>query len=103
MTLDKTFQSFWNKYSVQTHPRVKVIDWFILFLVAIMSVQFFYRIIVGDDFPKNAFLTGLFCPLGVIVLLLELRKEGEKKNFRKLGEFFIACLVLFLVSINFVG
>ncbi len=67
-----------------------------------MSVQFFYRIVVGDDFPKNAFLTGMFCPLGVVVLLLELRKD-EKKNFRKLAEFFVATLVLFVVSINFVG
>jgi hypothetical protein len=67
-----------------------------------MSVQFFYRLVVGDDFPKNAFITGMFAPLGVIVLLLELRKS-ETKNFRKLGEFFIACLVLFIVSINFVG
>ena len=49
-----------------------------------MSVQYFYRLIVGDDFPKNAFLTGMFAPLGVIVLLLELRKS-DKKNLRKLG------------------
>jgi hypothetical protein len=68
-----------------------------------MSIQFFYRMVVGDDFPKNAFLVGMFCPLGVIVLLLEMRKAGNKKNFRKLGEFFVASLVLFLVSINFVG
>jgi len=68
-----------------------------------MSIQFFYRLVVGDDFPKNAFITGMFTPLGVIVLLLELRKSGEKQNFRKLGEFFVASLVLFLVSINFVG
>jgi hypothetical protein len=80
-----------------------VIVWFVLFLIAIMSIQFFYRIVVGDDFPKNAFITGMFTPLGVIVLLLEMRKSGEKKNFRKLGEFFVACLVLFLVAINFVG
>ena len=68
-----------------------------------MSLQFFYRVVVGDDFPKNAFIIGMFAPVGVIVLLLEMRKSGEKKNFRKLGEFFIASLVLFLVSINFVG
>ncbi len=59
--------------------------------------------IVGDDFPKNAFLTSMFCPVGVIVLLLEMRKNGGKRNFRKLAEFFVAALVLFVVSINFVG
>lgn len=85
MTLDKTVQNFWAQYSNETHPRVKVIDWFILFLVAIMSIQFFYRMVVGDDFPKNAFLAGMFCPIGIIILLLEMRKNGGKKNFRKLG------------------
>ena len=76
MSLDKTLINFWNKYSVETHPRVKLIDWFILFLITIMGVQFFYRIVVADDFPKNAFLVGMFAPLGVIVLLVELRKSG---------------------------
>jgi hypothetical protein len=76
MSLDKTLQTFLNKYSTETHPRVKVIDWFVLFLISIMAIQFFYRLVVGDDFPKNAFLTGMFCPLGVIVLLLEMRKSG---------------------------
>jgi hypothetical protein len=62
-----------------------MIDWFIVFLTAIIFVQFFYRMVVGDDFPKNAYLTSLFCPLGVIILLLEMRKSGERKNFRKLA------------------
>ena len=92
---------FWEKYSSETPSRVKLIDWFILYLVTVMGTQFFYRMVVGDDFPKNAFLTGMFCPLGVIVLLITIRQE--KKDYRKLGEFFLACLVLFIVSINFIG
>ena len=67
----------------------------------IIKAQLFYRVVVGDDFPRNAFVSGIFCPLGVIVLLVILRGEGL--NFRRLGEFFVACLVLFLVSINFAG
>lgn len=92
---------FWKKYSAETSPRVKLIDWFTIFLLAVIGAQFFYRIVVGDDFPKNAFLTGIFCPLGVIILLVTIRQE--EKDYRKLGEFFLACLVLFIVSINFVG
>lgn len=92
---------FWKKYSAETSERVKLIDWFTVFLLSVIGVQFFYRIVVGDDFPKNAFLTGMFCPLGVIILLVTIREE--KKDYRKLAEFFVACLVLFLVSINFVG
>jgi hypothetical protein len=65
---------FWEKYSKETPCRIKLIDWFTLYLIAVIGVQFFYRIVVGDDFPKNAFLTGIFCPLGVIVLLITIRQ-----------------------------
>ena len=92
---------FWRVYSAETSERVKLIDWFILFLVTLMGLQFFYRLVVGDDFPKNAFLTGMFCPLGIVVLLVNIR--SEKKDYRQLAEFFLAALVLFLVSINFLG
>ncbi len=74
-----------------------------LFLAALMAVQVFYVFVVGDDFPRNAAITGIFAPGGVMILLAELRKSGEKKNFRKLAEFFLASLVLFVVSINFIG
>jgi hypothetical protein len=74
---------FWKKYSGETSERVKLIDWFTIFLVAIIGVQFFYRMVVGDDFPKNAFLTGIFCPLGVIILLVTIRQD--EKDYRKLG------------------
>lgn len=76
-------ESFWKKYSSETPARIKLVDWFVLYLIAVMGVQFFYRMVVGDDFPKNAFLTGMFCPLGVIILLMTIREE--KKNYRKLG------------------
>jgi oligosaccharyltransferase complex subunit epsilon len=92
---------FWEKYSSETPSRIKLIDWLVVYLLSVIGVQFFYRVVVGDDFPKNAFLTGIFCPLGVIILLITIRQE--KKDYRKLGEFFLACLVLFLVSINFMG
>lgn len=74
---------FWKKYSAETSERVKLIDWFIIFLLSVIGVQFFYRIVVGDDFPKNAFLTGIFCPLGVIILLVTIRQD--QKDYRKLG------------------
>ena len=42
-------ESFWKKYSQETSERVRIIDWFILYLIAVIAVQFFYRIIVGDE------------------------------------------------------
>jgi hypothetical protein len=74
---------FWKKYSAETSERVKLIDWFTIFLLSVIGAQFFYRIVVGDDFPKNAFLTGVFCPLGVIILLVTIRQD--QKDYRKLG------------------
>ena len=43
---------------------------------SLIGLQLFYRFVVGDDFPRNAFVSGLFCPLGVIVLLVVLRSRG---------------------------
>ena len=74
-----------------------------LYLAAIIAVQIFYIFVVGDDFPRNAAITGIFAPGGIIILLAEMRKSGEKKHLRKLAEFFIASLVLFVVTINFIG
>lgn len=70
-----SLSDFWRKYSSESSPRVKLIDWFSVFLTSLIAVQFFYRLVVGDDFPKNAFLTGVFCPLGVIILLMSIRQN----------------------------
>ena len=72
-----------KKYLEKTHPRVKIIDWTIFYMLILIFLQLFYRIVVGDDFPKNAFYSGILTPLGMIVLLLSIREE--KKDLRKLG------------------
>ena len=92
---------FWEIYSAQSTPRTRIIDLFIVYLIVIIKCQLFYRLVVGDDFPRNAFVSGTFCPLGVIVLLVILRGRGL--DFRQLAEFFLAALVLFVASINFAG
>ena len=78
-----------------------MIDLFIIYLIMIVSCQVFYRAIVGDDFPRNAFVSGVFCPIGVAVLLVILRGRG--RDLRQLAEFFLASLVLFITAINFAG
>jgi len=45
--------------------------------LAITGLQLFYRIVVGNDFPLNAFIAGTFCPVGIIVLLVVLRGRGR--------------------------
>lgn len=94
-------EGFWSHYSNITDNHTKTIDLFIIYLIAILGCQIFYRFVVGDDFPRNAFVSGTFCPIGVIVLLVILRGRG--RDLRQLAEFFIATLVLFITAINFAG
>lgn len=96
-----TVGSFWRHYSKATDTHTKMIDIFITYLMVIISCQVFYRVIVGDDFPRNAFVSGIFCPLGVAVLLVILRGSG--RDLKQLAEFFLASLVLFITAINFAG
>lgn len=96
-----SIKGFWRHYSRSTDTHTKMIDLFILYLLILISCQLFYRFVVGDDFPRNAFVSGIFCPLGVAVLLVILRGRG--RDFKQLGEFFLACLVLFITAINFAG
>jgi hypothetical protein len=68
---------FWRHYSKITDTHTKMIDLFILYLLVLISCQLFYRMVVGDDFPRNAFVSGIFCPLGVLVLLVILRSGSR--------------------------
>ncbi len=72
-----SIESFWQHYSKTTDKHTKMIDLFILYLLVLIGCQFFYRLVVGDDFPRNAFISGIFCPLGVAVLLVILRGKGR--------------------------
>jgi hypothetical protein len=69
--------NFWKQYSKTTDTHTKMIDLFILYLLMLMCCQLFYRLVVGDDFPRNAFVSGIFCPLGVLVLLVILRSGAR--------------------------
>jgi hypothetical protein len=99
--VETVLKQFWNQYSKITDTHTKMIDLFILYLLVLIGCQIFYRLVVGDDFPRNAFVSGTFCPLGVLVLLVILR--GGARDLKQLAEFFLACLVLFITAINFAG
>ncbi len=104
--------NFWKRYSKETHIKIKLIDTFMLFLVSVIVWVMFYRVVVGNDFPKNAFLSSIFTPLGVIAMTIALRihicnDEGvlisSKEHYRPLWEYMAGLLVLFVVAINFLG
>ena len=96
-----TLGGFWRGYAAASTGRTRLVDLFMGYLGALVLLQVFYRLVVGDDFPRNAFVSGVFCPLGVIVLLAVLR--GPRLHFRQLAEFFLAAIVLFVAAVNFAG
>lgn len=109
---ESTVSNFWKKYSEGTPVKIKLVDSFILFLTSLIIWQLFYRIVSGTDFPKNAFLSGIFAPLGVITLAVAFRMhivndEGkmipENQTYRALWEFMAGLVVLSVVAINFLG
>lgn len=102
-------QLFWDKYSTQTPTQIKLIDAFVLFLTSLIVWQVFYRYVAGTDFPKNAYLSGIFAPLGVIVMAVALRMQIGDDSPNKISvnrafwEFLFGLLILFVVIVNFLG
>jgi oligosaccharyltransferase complex subunit epsilon len=109
---ESTVADFWRKYSQGTPVKIKLVDSFILYLISIIVWQVFYRLVSGTDFPKNTFLSGIFTPLGVIVMTVALRmhivgEDGKmlrmSQTYRALWEYLAGLVVLFVVAINFLG
>ena len=59
--------NFYKEYSRSTATRVKLIDSFIVYIIATALVQFLYCFLVGT-FPFNSFLSGVISCVGVFVL-----------------------------------
>lgn len=104
--------NFWRRYSRDTPNKIKLIDSFMLFLLSLIVWVMFYRIMVGNDFPKNAFLASIYTPLGVIVMTVALRmhicgEDGKllkgNEHYRPFWEFLAGLVVIFVVGINFLG
>ena len=56
-TLTPSLDSLWKSYDDTTHPRLKLIDALLVFLMLSGIVQFLYCILV-TNYPFNAFLSG---------------------------------------------
>lgn len=85
-------------------PRLKAIDLFMAFLVAVGVVQFAFCALVGN-YPFNAFLGGFAASVGQFVLLAALRHHldvGNQKVLaaspeRAFGDFVFASLLLHFI------
>lgn len=63
-----------NDYLRHLTPKLKLIDIFLVFLVALGILQFIYVLLIGN-FPFNAFLGGFAICVGQFVLLVSLRLQ----------------------------
>ncbi len=61
------FKQAWKAYVDDTPERVRIIDYFLSFLVLTGGVQFLYMLLVGS-FPYNSFLSGFISCVGTFVL-----------------------------------
>lgn len=93
---------------VNGNKQLLLIDSFLAFLVVLGVVQFLFLLLIRDNFPFNAFLSGFIICVGQFVLLVSLRLqlispfEGISKQ-RAFGEFIVASLVLHFISVHFVN
>ncbi|KIN04828.1 hypothetical protein OIDMADRAFT_114565 [Oidiodendron maius Zn] len=69
----------WQHYVETTPQRTKLIDVFMVFLVAVGCLQFAYCLISGN-YPFNAFLSGFSATVGQFVLTASLRIQTNVEN-----------------------
>lgn len=91
--------------------RLRLIDTFLAFLVAVGVVQFGFCVF-GGSFPFNAFLSGFGATVGQFVLTVALRLQSAESNKqlfkgllpeRAFGEYIFASLLLHFVLIHFIN
>ncbi|KAJ1876911.1 Dolichyl-diphosphooligosaccharide-protein glycosyltransferase subunit dad1, partial [Kickxella alabastrina] len=68
-----------REYTANTPQRLKVIDTYMVFCVAVGIVQFVYCGLVGT-FPYNAFLAGFGSAVACFVFAANLRMKTNPKN-----------------------
>ncbi|KAJ4355308.1 oligosaccharyltransferase complex subunit epsilon [Ascochyta clinopodiicola] len=104
-------QGVWNRYVNNTTQRTKLLDSFMLFLVAVGALQFLYVVLVGN-FPFNAFLSGFSACVGQFVLTASLRIQTNPENKaefetisheRAFADFVFGSLLLHFFCVNFIN
>jgi len=101
----------WDKYVQKTPQRVKLLDCFMAFLVAVGVLQFVYCVIAGN-FPFNAFLSGFSATVGQFVLTASLRIQTNPENKaefksvsneRAFADYIFGSLLLHFFCVNFIN
>eukprot|EP00743_Colponemidia_sp_Colp-15_P006497 GILK01006995.1.p1 GENE.GILK01006995.1~~GILK01006995.1.p1 ORF type:complete len:119 (+),score=9.19 GILK01006995.1:41-358(+) len=104
----ETISTFFQEYRKNTAERLRIIDGFLLYILATGIIQFVYCALVGT-FPFNSFLSGFICCVGVFILTVCLRLQVNPKNEfrvtpeRAFADYLLCNIILFLVVFNFMG
>ncbi|KAF9879212.1 DAD family protein [Colletotrichum karsti] len=108
---DRVLANIYNHYVNSTPQRTKLIDVFMVFLVAVGALQFLYCILAGN-YPFNAFLSGFSATVGQFVLTASLRiqtTEANKADFpsvspeRAFADYVACSLILHFFCVNFIN
>merc|ERR1712000_335330 len=108
---DKVLQNIYDHYIQDTPQRTKLIDVFLVFLVAVGALQFLYCVLAGNC-PFNAFLSGFSATVGQFVLTASLRMQTNPENRkefegisdeRAFADFVFGSLILHFFCVNFIN
>ena len=107
--LIELIETFYENYKETNSQKLRLIDTFILFSLAIFGVQFIYVFFNGLD-PMNSFLSGIMACIGTAILLVCLRLHVNPKTKlptdspeKIYAEYLIASFILYFVCVNFMG
>ncbi|KAL1637190.1 oligosaccharyltransferase complex subunit epsilon [Neofusicoccum ribis] len=101
----------WKNYVHKTDQRTKLLDVFMVFLVAVGALQFLYCVI-GGNFPFNAFLSGFSATVGQFVLTASLRIQTNPENKNEFGsisherafaDYIFGSFILHFFCVNFIN
>ena len=102
------FEKAAGTYIEETHPKLRMLDNFILLSLATFVIQVVYGILFNRD-PFNSFIAGVFCSLSTFGLSASLRIQlsdatfADKPKRRLIFEYIIGCWFVFFASLLLMG
>ncbi|KAI9274350.1 DAD/Ost2 [Phascolomyces articulosus] len=111
MELTNALQKFVVAYKKDTPINLKIIDFYLAYIMLSGIFQFIYMLTVGT-FPYNAFLAGFISAVGSFVLAVNLRIQtnGQNKDMfktispeRSFADFVVCSLLLHFFCVNYIG
>ncbi|KAF9520379.1 hypothetical protein BS47DRAFT_1370494 [Hydnum rufescens UP504] len=99
------FLTLWNSYYDETPSRLKVIDSFLIFIMASGIIQFAYCVLI-TTYPYNAFLSGPVRPHCSLRSQVNPTNREQFKGIspqRAFADFAVGSIVLHFFVFNFLG